>query len=114
MFIITTENGYTKIVAKGKLLHADYINSLIPSIEKLAKDDKFKIMVVMNDMKGIELKAVIDDLKTYIKNRNKFDRVAIVTNKKWVQVCLGFFRHIMSGEFNTFFNENSAEKWLNK
>ena len=80
MFIITHERGYTKILASGKLKHADYIKHLVPTIEKLAKDSDFRVMVVLNDMHGIELKAILDDLKFYIKNRRKFDKIVFMSN----------------------------------
>jgi hypothetical protein len=57
MFIITQERGYTKIIASGQLKHADYIKHLVPSIEKLAKDSDFRVMVILNDMKGIDVTA---------------------------------------------------------
>ena len=114
MFIITHERGYTKIIASGKLKHADYIKHLVPTIEKLAKDSDFRVMVILNDMQGIELKAILDDLKFYIKNRRKFDKIAIVTTKKWIKISLGFFRHIISGEFKTFSKVDIAEKWITK
>jgi hypothetical protein len=33
-------------------------------------------------MQAIELKAILDDLKFYIKNIRKFDKIAIVTTNK--------------------------------
>lgn len=114
MFIITNENGYTKLIANGNLKHADYIHNLLPNIKKVAANNDFRIMVVLNDMQKAELKTILSDIKTYTQNKNNFDRIAIVTSKKWIQLSVGFFRHLISTKVKTFSNHNNAEKWLTR
>ena len=114
MFNITREDGYTKIVAQGKLTHNDYINTLIPEIDKIAKAGSMKIMNVMEDFSGIEFIAMIDDFITDFKHRKEFKKVAVVTNQPWMKVGLNIFKNIIDGEVQIFKNESDAEIWLQK
>jgi hypothetical protein len=112
MFKITNEAGYTKIVVNGKLTHADYIDTLIPKFEEISKSSYIKIMMVMNGFEGIELKAMLDDLKPACKYRKDFEKVAVVTHSTWMKISLNIFAAIISGEVKTFENEQDAEQWL--
>ena len=114
MFEITDEDGYTKIVVQGKLTHDDYVNTLIPEIDKIAKAGNMKIMNVMKDFSGIEFKALIDDLKTAFKHRKDFKKVAVVTNQAWMKIGLNIFKNIVDGEVQIFKAESDAEAWLQK
>lgn len=114
MFNILKEDGYTKVVVEGKLKHSDYIDTLIPKLDELSKLGSIKIMMVMTDFAGIELKAILDDIKTVLKHRKTFNKVAIVTNKSWIKISISIFRCIITGHVNTFTNEQDAQQWLNK
>ena len=94
MFKISKESGYTKIVAHGTLKHSDYVDTLIPELDKISAEGSIKIMVDMTMFDGIEIKAMLDDLKTLIKYRKVFDQVAIVSDKRWVKICSSIFRFI--------------------
>jgi hypothetical protein len=113
MFKISKESGYTKIIAQGKIKHTDYVDTLIPELESISASGSMKIMVNMTMFDGIELKAMLDDLKTVIKYRKVFDKVAIVSDKRWVKICSSIFRFIISGHTLVVESEEEAEKWLN-
>lgn len=114
MFEITDEDGFTKIVVQGKLTHDDYVNTLIPEIDKIAKAGNMKIMNVMEDFSGIEFKALIDDLKTAFKHRKDFKKVAVVTNQVWMKIGLNIFKNIVDGEVQIFKAKSDTEAWLQK
>ena len=112
MLKISKESGYTKIIAQGKIKHTDYVDTLIPELESISASGSIKIMVDMTMFDGIELKAMLDDLKTVIKYRNVFDKVVIVSDKRWVKICSSIFRFIISGHTLVVESEDAAIKWL--
>ena len=114
MFVITNERGYTKIVAQAILKHSDYIYNLIPSINKITSGSQFRIMVVLNDVQSIEIKALLKDLNIYVSHKNKANKIAIVTKKRFLLLYMSILRYIVKGKFKMFNNENLAEIWLIK
>ncbi|AXA33494.1 STAS/SEC14 domain-containing protein [Francisella adeliensis] len=113
MFNITDESGYTKIEVEGKLTHKDYVETLIPKFEELAGKGKLKVLVIMSNFEGIEVKAMLDDLKTAVKHRKDFEKVAVVTEADWIKVGLNVFKGIVSADVKTFHDEKSASIWMN-
>jgi hypothetical protein len=113
MFKTSQESGYTKIVAHGTLKHSDYVDTLMPELDRISKSGYIKIMVDMTMFDGIELKAMLDDLKTVIKYRTVFDKVAIISDKRWVKICSSLFKFIITGHTLVLDNEQDADKWLN-
>lgn len=114
MFQISDRKEYTKVVVEGKLAHKDYIDTLIPAIDELAKKGTIKVMIIMDDFTGMELKAMVDDFKTAISHRKDFAKMAIVTHKTWMKVSVDIFKVFISGDVKTFENEKEAEDWLVK
>lgn len=97
---------------EGKLTHKDYINTLIPAIDELAKKGTIKVMIIIDDFTGMELKAIVDDFRTAISHRKDFAKMAIVTHKTWMKVSVDIFKMLISGDVKTFENEKDAENWL--
>jgi DNA-binding protein HU-beta len=112
MFKISKESGYTKIIAQGKIKHSDYVDTLIPELERISASGSVKIMVDMTMFDGIELKAMLDDLKTVIKYRKVFDKVVIVSDKRWVKICSCIFRFIILGHTLVVESEDAAIEWF--
>ncbi|MED7818830.1 MULTISPECIES: STAS/SEC14 domain-containing protein [unclassified Francisella] len=112
MFQISNKKEYTKVTVEGKLTHKDYINTLIPVIDELAKKGAIKVMIIIDDFTGMELKAMVDDFRTAISHRKDFAKMAIVTHKTWMKVSVDIFKVFISGEIKIFENEKDAESWL--
>jgi DNA-binding protein HU-beta len=112
MFKISKEYGYTKIITQGKIKHTDYVDTLVPELESISASGSIKIMVDMTKFDGIELKAMLDDLKIGIKYRKLFNKIAIVSNKRWIKISIHIFKFIITGQIVVVENEDAAIKWL--
>jgi len=100
----------------GKLTHEDY-KVFVPMIDKALKEAKgleVDLLVDMRKFKGWELLAAWDDFKFGIKHRNKFDKMAIVGNKKWEKESTVMMSHLMKGKMKFFQKRGEALTWLMK
>lgn len=117
MIEVKHTDDYLHVKASGKATHKDYVNTLIPSLEKeIADADSHKINVLMEvaDFHGWEIKAGWDDFKTGIKHRKNFNKVALVGDKKWEKVVSKFFSFFISAEVKYFdiSQKDEAINWL--
>ncbi len=107
---------FIEITMIGKLTHEDY-KVFVPMIDKALKEAKgleVDLLVDMRKFKGWELLAAWDDFKFGIKHRNKFDKMAIVGNKKWEEQSTVMMSHLMKGKMKFFQKRGEALTWLMK
>ncbi|MGV3278239.1 STAS/SEC14 domain-containing protein [Rickettsiales bacterium LUAb2] len=115
MFKITNHKNHIHIKVTGKVSHKDYTEHLMPELNKEIKDNKnINVLVEATDFNDWEYKAVLDDLKTSIKHRKDFNKVAIVGNKSWEEFLSNFFSMFMRAQIKYFDSPslNEAEEWV--
>ena len=63
------------------------VKEIEPKIEEFRnKKGKINMLLLVNDFKGKDLKGDIEFFRFCMKNWRKFNRVAIVGNKKWKEL----------------------------
>lgn len=102
---------------KGKIETED-IEKIAEYIEgKLNDFDKLSIYVEVESFEGISIDAFFKDLKFGIKNFNKFDKKAVVTDKSWMkklgEVSDKLFSNIEIKCFS-FDQKEDAVKWVSE
>ncbi|KAF3981737.1 MAG: STAS/SEC14 domain-containing protein [Methylococcales symbiont of Hymedesmia sp. n. MRB-2018] len=110
-----TENEfYIFLKIAGKLTHADYqmITPIIDSALLGVKDAKVKIFVDCSELKGLELRAAWDDFKLGLKHGGKFEKVAILGNKKWLKYSSKIASWFISGEVRYFEDVKEVLMWF--
>ncbi len=107
---------YLYLKAIGKLTHEDYqiITPMLDKALKEIKEPKIKALFDCSELEGWEIKAAWDDLKLGLKHGNEFDKIAIITNKSWLEIGAKISSWFISGEIETFKAEKEALSWLNK
>ena len=107
--------GYEAI---GKISGADYENNMIPEIEKKLKDySKIGLLYhIGNNFEKYEAKAIFDDTKVGFKHIKSFERIAVVTNFKWVINSIHIFGVMFPGKVKTFKNNelDTAKEWVSQ
>jgi hypothetical protein len=76
------------VKATGILTDADYKEIWIPRMEEIIKQfGKVKVLLYMTeDCGGWQLHAAWDDTVFGLKNRRHFEKVAVVSASKWVEL----------------------------
>jgi hypothetical protein len=77
----------------GKLHDEDY-KRFVPLIDAAAQQGKVRLLAQFHDFHGWDLHALWDDIKFATTHCTKFDRIALVGDKKWeewmAKVCKPF------------------------
>ena len=105
---------YLYIKAIGKLTHEDY-EIIVPMIEGALngiKDPNIIALIDGSEFEGWELRAAWDDFKLGLKHGSEFKKVAVVGNKKWLQVGSKIGSWLISGRVRQFEDNNTALQWL--
>ena len=86
--------------AKGKVTGDDYENIIIPAIEAKLKDhEKIRLLYQIGpDYTGYEASAMWDDTKVGMKHLTHFEKIAVVTDDKWMIRAVKAFGFMIRGE----------------
>lgn len=117
MLEITNENSATKtieIIIDGKVT-TEAMEQLYRKIESKATEwGKMNVLERYITMDSLEPRAVWLDLRVYFRNRDCFNKVAIVTNKKWVKALTRMIGPFFKVEVKVFPNDGlqEARAWI--
>ena len=105
---------YLHLEIIGTLTHHDY-DVLVPMLDSAidgAENARIDALVDLRQLEGIELRAMWDDLKLGLKHRKRFERIAVLGNRKWEQVATRVGNWFVSGQLAYFEQETEAKKWI--
>jgi len=105
---------FLTLKALGTLEHSDY-EVIVPMIDSAlagVKDAKIKVFFDGTELDGWELRAAWDDLKLGLKHGRQFKKVAILGNKRWLEMSAKIGSWFVSGDIKYFENETEAFDWL--
>ncbi len=111
---IATDQRIIAIKASGRLTAEDYENFL-PQLEELIRQKgPLLLFVDMTDFEGWETRAAWDDLKFGLAHDVDFARIAVVTDKKWLQWMLRVSGIFFAAEMRCFpaAQREQALQWL--
>ncbi|MGB2601535.1 MAG: STAS/SEC14 domain-containing protein [Candidatus Omnitrophota bacterium] len=102
------------IKASGRLTAQDYEEILIPKIEEVLKNNERArfLYYISDDLEGIEPGAMWDDAKFASGHRDRFDKIAIVTDSKWMQWSSKLVSYFLQGEVKSFPGDQLDEAWI--
>jgi len=107
--------GYEVI---GKISGADYENIMIPEIKRKLKNySKIGLLYhIGDDFEKYEAKAIFDDTKLGFEHIRSFERIAVVTNFKWIINSIHIFGIIFPGKVKIFKNDelDTAKEWTSQ
>lgn len=84
-FIDFGDSNIVGIEIEGKITDQEF-DELVQRFERKFEDyDKVRLYAEMKNFGGMELKAFFKDLKFGLSNLKRFEREAVITDKKWAQ-----------------------------
>jgi len=100
--------------AVGKLSHEDYetITPMLDSALNAVKEPKIRALIDGIELQGWEPRAAWDDFKLGIKHGKQFEKIAIIGNKKWLEISAKIGSWFTSGEVKYFESREDAVEWL--
>jgi hypothetical protein len=107
--------GFT---ASGEVSEDDYEDILIPAMEaKLAAYDKIRALYYFGpDFEEFDGDAMWEDAKVGLKHLTDFDKIAVVSDQKWIRRSIKAFGWLMPGEVNLYTGEelDAAKAWVSE
>ena len=104
------------IRARGELTSDDYNKVLMPAVETaLARHDKIRLLYVLGpEFEGLTMGAMWDDTRVGFAHINRWQRVAVVTDKDWLRHSVDIFGYLIPGEIKSFptTEEDAARAWV--
>ncbi len=109
-----TKDNLIAIKIDGKIVKSDY-EKITPLIEKTVEDyGKMRLYLLIDNIEGIEPAAFTEDVKTYIKYFNSFEKIAVVGENAWQRMWSELASPFVSGTVKYFkFPEmERARHWI--
>jgi hypothetical protein len=104
------------LTAQGKITGDDYENNLVPAIEALRNQyDKLRLLYILgSEYDGYEAEAMWDDTKVGMTDFTHFEKLGVVTNKKWIRGSIKAFGFLIPGEVKLFGTDqlDEANSWI--
>jgi hypothetical protein len=103
--ILPETQGNTLVVkATAKLTSKDYEEFFIPKLKELIQEHgKVRAVLYLDEnFEGWELGAMWDDAKFGMQHMNDFEKIAIVSSKKWIEWASKIGSHLMKGQLKPF------------
>lgn len=93
--------GFT---ASGEVSDDDYEDVLIPAMEeRFATYDKIRALYYFDEgFEEFEAEAVWDDAKVGLKHLTDFEKIAVVSDQKWIRRSIKAFGWLMPGEVKLY------------
>ncbi len=102
--------------ASGKITGDDYDNILVPAVKATLKAyDKLRLLYVFGeDYAGYKGEAMWDDTKIGMKEFTHFEKIGVVSDKKWIRRSIKTFGFLIPGEVELFNNDqlDEAKTWI--
>ena len=111
-----SEGNVIIIEAEGKLTDQDYKEILIPRIESVIREQgKARILFDLSDnFRGWNWKALWDDARLGLAHRKDFEKMAVVSNRRWINLATKITAKFVRGEIKTFLpsQRGDARAWI--
>lgn len=113
MLVILPESSgkVVGVKAVGKLTDADY-ESFVPQVEAIIGDQgKIKLFMDLTEFEGWEWQAAWDDFAFGIKHWNDIEKMAVVGDARWEELCAKISDKLMPAEVKQFPSSETDAAW---
>ena len=103
-----------RVTARGTLTHDDYV-AFMPQLDAAFAEqtgDRLRLLFDARELQGWELRAALDDLKVVMTHGRQVERMALVTDARWMELLSNIGKMLLAGEMRHFHNRDEAEAWI--
>ncbi|MFW6369819.1 MAG: STAS/SEC14 domain-containing protein [Bacteroidota bacterium] len=109
-----TKDDVIAIHAEGKITKHDY-EKINPLIDKTVREkDHVKLFIELDEVEAIKPDAFVEDVKAYLKNFNKIEKVAVTGDSSWQKIISKISSPFVAGKVK-YFPKNQAieaQRWI--
>jgi hypothetical protein len=103
-----------RVSARGILTHDDY-TAFMPQLDAAFAEqtgDRLRLLFDARELQGWELRAALDDLKVVMTHGRQVERMALVTEARWMELLSNIGKLLLAGEMRHFHDPSEAEAWI--
>jgi len=101
---------------RGEVTGTEYETVLMPAVEKmLCRCGSVRFLYHLgNEFTGFDARAMWDDARVGLQHINAWERVAVVTDVRWIRIAIKLFGGIIPGHVRIFGNNEfvEARQWV--
>lgn len=99
------------LTAEGHVSAEDYERVVIPRVnEALARHGKVRLYYELgSSFDGIDASAAWEDFKLGLEHLSRWEKMAVVTDVRWIRMTLNAFRFVMPGKLRVFDTTHAAD-----
>lgn len=100
--------------ARGRLSHQDY-QEFIPQLEAAIAEqtaDRLRLVFDARELQGWEPQAAVDDLRLGLRHGRHVERVALITDARWLTLLSSVVGWLVPGELRHFEDRATADAWI--
>jgi hypothetical protein len=108
-------DGVIGFEAVGQIQASDYVDVLLPAIDRAARDGKVRLVYVLGDrFDGYSAGAAWEDAKLGFKHWNDIERIAMVGDSRWEQGMATFAKPFTRAKVKYFDSSklDDAKGWI--
>jgi hypothetical protein len=102
----------------GKVTRRDYETVLIPAIERTLSDHARARLYyeIAADFAGFDAGAILEDIKVGIEHPNRWERIAVVSDVRWMRDAVRAFAFLLPGQVRSFrlAERPAGQAWINE
>jgi len=113
MFEIMPESTEANVSlrATGRLTHADY-QAILPELERrISAHGRIGLLADMTGFEGWTLRAAWDDFVLGLRHLAGFNRIALVGDRRWEELCASIGNHLIRAEVRFFHSADKPAAW---
>ncbi|MDL4843180.1 SpoIIAA family protein [Aquibacillus rhizosphaerae] len=116
MITLRTNNleSVVEVHVEGKITETDMIEFKEYFKLKNAADGKVNLLLMIKDLKGYSVQSLIEDLKFDAKHWNDVNKLAVISDKKWMELVTkvsSFLPNMNAKHFNLTERDDAID-WL--
>lgn len=104
------------LAAEGHVTRKDYDEVVIPRVnETLGRHGKVRVYYELGEsFTGIDAEAAWEDIKIGFEHLSRWERMAVVTDVRWIRMALNAFRFAIPGKLRVFDTSHAdqARTWI--
>lgn len=105
------DNAVLAVKASGYITKEDYEDTL-PELDRLiARHGPLRFFIHLDDVEGIEPKALWEDAKFDWMHRNDYEKIAMVGDRQWQDWATAMSKPFFKAETKFFREEESDRAW---
>ncbi len=109
------ETGVVEMRVDGRVSR-DAFEQISTQLEAfIIRHGKVRVLEIIDHFGGIDASVLWDDIKFGLRHLNDFSRVAIVTDKRWIEIWTKAASRLVKCEVALFHHDelDAARAWLN-